>query len=45
MAKTFNQMVGQLQQYFAELNSSNEALAQSESRRHQILEAMPVGKF
>jgi signal transduction histidine kinase/DNA-binding NarL/FixJ family response regulator/HAMP domain-containing protein len=43
LAKTFNQMSGQLQQSFGELQSLNEALAQSESKLNQILEAMPVG--
>lgn len=43
LTKTFNQMSGQLKQSFADLKSLNEALAQSESKLNQILEAMPVG--
>ncbi|XZN94514.1 MAG: response regulator [Microcoleus sp.] len=43
LTKTFNQMSGQLKQSFADLQSLNEALAQSESKLNQILEAMPVG--
>jgi Signal transduction histidine kinase len=43
LAQTFNQMSGQLQQSFGELQSLNEALVQSESKLNQILEAMPVG--
>ncbi|WP_341730685.1 response regulator [Microcoleus sp. EPA2] len=43
LTKTFNLMSGQLKQSFADLQSLNEALAQSESKLNQILEAMPVG--
>jgi GAF domain-containing protein/PAS domain-containing protein len=43
LAKTFNQMSGQLQQSFAELQSLNKSLVQSESKVNQILEAMPIG--
>ncbi|HBL11408.1 MAG TPA: hypothetical protein DD379_08380, partial [Cyanobacteria bacterium UBA11162] len=43
LAKSFNSMAAQLQQSFAELTSLNEALAQSESRLNQLLEALPIG--
>lgn len=43
LAKSFNQMAEQLQNSFAELKSLNEALAVSESKLKQFLEAMPVG--
>ncbi len=43
LAKSFNQMATQLQQSFADLQSLNETLAQSESKLRQFLEAMPVG--
>ncbi len=43
LGQSFNQMAAQLQQYFAELQASNQALAESESKLNQILEAMPVG--
>lgn len=43
LAKSFNQMAEQLQDSFAELKSLNEALAQSESKLRQFIEAMPVG--
>ena len=45
LAKSFNNMAEQLQQSFTELKSLNEALAQSEGRLNQILEAMPVGVY
>ncbi|HEY9653589.1 MAG TPA: ATP-binding protein, partial [Coleofasciculaceae cyanobacterium] len=43
LAKSFNQMATHLQQSFAELKSLNEALAASENKLNQILEAIPVG--
>lgn len=43
LANSFQAMAVQLQQYFTELKSSNQALTQSESRLTQILEAIPVG--
>lgn len=43
LAKSFNQMATQLQQSFADFQSLNETLAQSESKLKQFLEAMPVG--
>ncbi len=43
LAKSFNEMAGQLQQSFAELNSLNEALAANESQLKQFLDAVPVG--
>lgn len=43
LGQSFNQMAAQLQQYFTELQSSNQALAESDRKLNQILEAMPVG--
>jgi len=43
LTNSFNRMAVQLQQSFAELNSLNETLSQSESKLNQILEAIPVG--
>ena len=43
LGQSFNQMAEQLQQYVAELQSSNQALSESESKLKQILEAIPVG--
>ncbi len=43
LANTFKKMTAQLQQSFVELKSLNLALAQSESKLNQILEAIPVG--
>ncbi|MFW5665804.1 MAG: PAS domain S-box protein [Coleofasciculus sp.] len=43
LAASFQTMAVQLQQYFTQLQSSNQALTQSESRLTQILEAIPVG--
>ncbi|MEQ9671334.1 PAS domain S-box protein [Coleofasciculus sp. G2-EDA-02] len=43
LAASFQTMAAQLQQYFTQLKSSNQALTQSESRLTQILEAIPVG--
>jgi|GEM_PF-2010444 len=43
LAKSFNHMVGQLQESFAKMQELNEALSQSESRLTQFLEALPVG--
>ncbi|MEQ8960176.1 MAG: PAS domain-containing protein, partial [Coleofasciculus sp. C2-GNP5-27] len=43
LANSFNTMAAQLHQYFTQLQSSNQALRQSESRLTQILEAIPVG--
>lgn len=52
LAKSFNQMAGQLQESFAtlatqnaEMKLLNEALQESESRLSQFLEAIPVGVF
>ncbi|MEQ9553273.1 MAG: PAS domain S-box protein [Coleofasciculus sp. G3-WIS-01] len=43
LAASFQTMAAQLQQYFTQLQSSNQALTQSESQLTQILEAIPVG--
>jgi PAS domain S-box-containing protein len=43
LAESFQTMAAQLQQYFTQLQSSNQALTESESRLTQILEAIPVG--
>lgn len=43
LAKSFNLRAAELQTYFTELQSSNQALAESESKLNQILEAIPVG--
>ncbi|MCP2729486.1 ATP-binding protein [Limnofasciculus baicalensis] len=43
LANSFNYMAVQLQKYFAELQSSNKSLAESESKLNQIIEAIPVG--
>jgi PAS domain S-box-containing protein len=43
LTNSFNKMAAQLQESFAELNSLNESLSQSESKLNQILEAIPVG--
>ena len=43
LATSFNLMARQLQEYFAELQSSNQSLAESESKLNQIIEAIPVG--
>ncbi len=43
LANSFNLMAVQLQQYFTELQSSNQSLAESESKLNQIIEAIPVG--
>ena len=41
LSQSFNQMAAQLQQYFAELSSLNEVLAQSERRFRTLFEATP----
>jgi len=43
LAHSFNTMAAQLHQYFTQLQSSNQALSQSENNLTQILEAIPVG--
>lgn len=43
LARSFNNMAEQLQQYFSKLKSLNEALVQSENQLNQFLEALPVG--
>ncbi|MFW5766236.1 MAG: PAS domain S-box protein, partial [Coleofasciculus sp.] len=43
LAESFQTMAAQLHQYFTQLQSSNQALTQSESRLNQILEAIPIG--
>ena len=43
LAESFQTMAAQLHQYFTQLQSSNQALTQSESRLTQILEAIPIG--
>ncbi len=43
LAKSFNEMAAQLQASFGELKALNEALAHSEGRLNQMLEAMPMG--
>ncbi|NET37523.1 MAG: diguanylate cyclase [Cyanothece sp. SIO1E1] len=43
LASSFNHMAGQLQQSFADLESLNAALSESESRLKQFFEALPVG--
>ncbi len=50
LADSFNQMAGQLQEYFSRLETKNTAmqklndrLLQSENRLHQFLEGLPVG--
>ncbi|MEQ9622721.1 PAS domain S-box protein [Coleofasciculus chthonoplastes] len=43
LAESFQTMAVQLQQYFTQLQSSNQALTQSEHHLTQILEAIPVG--
>lgn len=43
LAQSFNQMTRQLQQFFDEQKDLNHALASSEHRLRQILEALPIG--
>ncbi|MGC1395883.1 MAG: PAS domain S-box protein, partial [Coleofasciculaceae cyanobacterium] len=43
LGQSFNLMAAQLQQYFAELQASNQAISESESKLKQILETIPVG--
>lgn len=43
LGQSFNEMARQLQQYFSELQTSNQSLAESESKLNQILSAIPVG--
>ncbi|MEP1078759.1 PAS domain S-box protein [Leptolyngbya sp. PL-A3] len=43
LARSFNQMAHQLQAAFAEMQSLNHSLAQSETRLKKFLESVPVG--
>lgn len=43
LTQSFNNMARQLKQYFTDLQASNKYLAESESKLHQTIDAIPVG--